>query len=59
MPEPITIGIVALFKWLAAYTAIHGATAAAVAHPAGTGLAAGAVGFHLTSAVILGTTVAA
>lgn len=59
MPEPITIGIVAFFKWMAAHTAIHGATAAAAAHPAGTGIAAGAVGFHLTPAVVLGTTIAA
>jgi hypothetical protein len=75
MPEPITIGIIAFFKWMAAHTAIHAAAAgahgAAAAgthaagahvlgvHAAGTGLAAGTASFHFAPAVVLGTTIAA
>jgi hypothetical protein len=32
MPEPVTIGLIALFKWASAHLAVHGAAAAAGTH---------------------------
>jgi hypothetical protein len=36
MPEPVTIGLIALFKWASAHLAVHGAAAAAGTHTAAT-----------------------
>jgi len=57
MPEPITIGIIAFFKWMAAHTAIHGATAAAGAHTAA--VSTHAVGAHALGLHAAGTGLAA
>jgi hypothetical protein len=57
MPEPITIGIIAFFKWMAAHTAIHGATAAGAHGVAAAGTHA--AGAHVLGAHAAGTGLAA
>src|ERR1700745_1293654 len=59
MPEPITIGIAALIKWIAAHHAGPTTPAGVGAHASGTAAIAGVAGSHLTPAVVFGTTIAA